>query len=152
MYYTENQVRVNIMPTSSSLVALEFVVLPTYGATNDDKVGIITTLSRTSSATRDDRVGIVTTLSFQCVNSTAMTICRTYQWLVQGCSVSIALAVEVLQSCTKPSIYSFLHLQQTPHISPLWVDYGGVFHEYFKENWQCFNENKLYYWGEIPKR
>ena len=82
MYYTENQVRVNIMPTSSSLVALEFVVLPTYGATSDDKVGIITTLSRTSSATRDDRVGIVTTLSFQCVNSTAMTICRTYQWLV----------------------------------------------------------------------
>ena len=33
-----------MMPTLSSLVAPEVVIKTTYGATNDDKVGIMTTL------------------------------------------------------------------------------------------------------------
>ena len=33
-----------MMPTLSSLVAPEVVIMTTYGATSDDKVGIMTTL------------------------------------------------------------------------------------------------------------
>ena len=41
------------MSTLSSLVALQVVVMTTYGATNDDKVGIITDFSeRLSFGTR----------------------------------------------------------------------------------------------------
>ena len=32
--------------------------------------------------------------------------------LVQDCSNSSALAVELLQSCTKPSIYVFIHSKE----------------------------------------
>ena len=44
--------------------------------------------------------------------------------LVQDCSISIAVAMEILQSCTKPSIYRTLNLQKMSHMSPWRVSYG----------------------------
>ena len=52
--------------------------------------------------------------------------------LVQNCSISSVLAMEILQSCTKPSISSLTwNLQNTPNDSPLRVRYGMSHNEYY---------------------
>ena len=68
-------------------------------------------------------------------NSTA-TFHSGKQWqingLVQDCSNSIANALELLQSCTKPwkCRMSNLRSQNTPHSSLFWVSYGLWFVSY----------------------
>ena len=56
--------------------------------------------------------------------SKAVTKVEHIDGLVQDRRISIAVAMEILQSCTKPSIYQTLNLQKTSHISPWWVSYG----------------------------
>ena len=53
--------------------------------------------------------------------------------LVQDCSNSSALAMELLQSCTKPSIYNAELTTDTPYLS-LTCNLLGVCCEKFGEN------------------
>ena len=36
------------------------------------------------------------------------------------------------------------NLQQTPHTTPSWVSYGGVYYENFEENWPSYNGTATY--------
>ena len=47
-----------------------------------------------------------------------ISLCLYFDGLVQGCSNSIANALELLQSCTKPSIWSCLPPQEWPGVVP----------------------------------
>ena len=54
--------------------------------------------------------------------------------LMQDCSTSIANAMVILQSCTKPSIYGWHDLEHSPH-------------GYQSPEWHRFHTNCLHYWS-----
>ena len=56
-------------------------------------------------------------------NSTRLNI----DGLEQDCSISSALAMQILQSCTKPSIYKYMHLQHMIQYKCIWCTWQNGF-------------------------
>ena len=105
-----------IMQTLSSLVASQAVITITCSTASDDKIGMSLRTSQNMQTVQACCGGYGTVKIHLSIYP--------LRWLsVSDCSISITLAVEILQSCTKPStcIVAIIRLYQCPVKQPWWI-------------------------------